>query len=84
MPNVILTFIDQVFRKQEKVGITVAYYEYTTSSDLTKLCSFVLRYYSIKETIVWYGNVYLYIQLLQLLEDLFGSYVYVARLGTKF
>ena len=54
------------------------------SSDLTILCNFVLRYYSIKETIVWYGNVYLYIKLLQLLEDLFGSHVYVARLGTKF
>ena len=72
------------FCKQENIAITVAYYEYTTSSDLTTLCSFVLRYYSIKETIVWYGNVYLYIQLLQLLEDLSGFYVYVARLGTKF
>ena len=84
MPNVVPIFIDLVFRKQAKIGITVVYYEYTTSSDLTILCSFVLRYNSIKETTVWYGNVYLYIQLLQLLEDLFGSYVYVARLGTKF
>ena len=75
--------MNYVFCKQEKVAITVAYYEYTMSSDLTILCNFVLRYYSIKETIVWYGNVYLYINLLQLLEDLFGSHVYVARLGTK-
>ena len=76
-------YTNEVFRKREKIAITVVYYEYTTSSDLTILCSFMLRYYSIKETTVWYGNVYLYIQLLQLLEDLFGSYVYVARLGTK-
>ena len=73
MPNVVPTFIDQVFRKEEKIGIAVVYYGYTTSSDLAILCSFVLRYYSIKKTIVQYGNVYLYIQLLQLLEDLFGS-----------
>ena len=76
--------MNYVFRKREKIAITVAYYEYTMSSDLTILCNFVLRYYSIKETIVWYGNVYLYIKLLQLLEDSFGSHVYVARLGTKF
>ena len=75
-------YTNEVFRKREKIAITVVYYKYTTSSDLTILCSFMLRYYSIKETTVWYGNVYLYIQLLQLLEDLFGSYVYVARLGT--
>ena len=77
-------YTNEVFRKREKIAITVVYYKYTTSSDLTILCSFMLHYYSIKETTVWYGNVYLYIQLLQLLEDLFGSYVYVARLGTKF
>ena len=74
-------YTNEVFRKREKIAITVVYYKYTTSSDLTILCSFMLHYYSIKETTVWYGNVYLYIQLLQLLEDLFGSYVYVARLG---
>ena len=77
-------YTNEVFRKREKIAITVVYYKYTTSSDLTILCSFMLHYYSIKETTVWYGNVYLYIQLLQLLEDLFGYYVYVARLGTKF
>ena len=70
-------YTNEVFRKREKIAITVVYYKYTTSSDLTILCSFMLHYYSIKETTVWYGNVYLYIQLLQLLEDLFGSYVYV-------
>ena len=51
------------------------------SSDLTILCSFMLRYYSIKETTVWYGNVYLYIQLLQLLEYLFGSYGICCTIG---
>ena len=41
-------YTNEVFRKREKIAITVVYYKYTTSSDLTILCSFMLHYYSIK------------------------------------
>ena len=37
-------YTNEVFRKREKIAITLVYYKYTTSSDLTASMYYVLRF----------------------------------------